>query len=213
MDSLDSSLANPPFSPTCVFCNRASLDGILWEGEHFFLLADHAPLVAGHLLIVPHAHYACYGTVPLGLEEELIAIKRRVARFFEQAYRVPVFFEHGVFHQTVFHAHLHAFPFGCVNFGVHALMGSDGKVVRSLADVAAWYVERGHYFYLEQPRNGDQPAEAAIFPPDETVYFRVLSMLRDHAQIQGGWQPVALRRAMAGAKVRQLIDAWRAFEH
>src|SRR5262249_32938266 len=86
----------------CAFCQRDTLTGVLAETEHFFLLADHAPLVEGHLLLVPREHYACYGALPTQLEAEFLALKGRVATFLGNVYRVPVFFEHGVFRQTVY---------------------------------------------------------------------------------------------------------------
>jgi diadenosine tetraphosphate (Ap4A) HIT family hydrolase len=184
----------------------------LAETEHFRVVADWAPLVAGHTLIMPRGHYACYGVVPPALEPELVALKRRVARFFRARYRPAVFFEHGVFRQTVFHAHLHAFPFGPVNLELVELARPDGRPVRGLADVRAWYAERGHYFYLEQPRAAGGPLEAAIFPPEEERYFRVLGTLRAQSEVNGGWALPPLRRMTGGPRIAALEEAWRAFE-
>src|SRR5215813_10304701 len=168
-------------SASCAFCHREALAGILAETDHFYLLADHAPLVEGHLLLIPRNHYACYGALPAQLEEEFLTLKRRVADFLGDAYRSPVFFEHGVFRQTVYHAHLHAIPFGPLNFGVHALAAADGRSVHTLGDVRSWYEERGPYFYIEQPPAHGDPAEAALFPPEERRYYVVLGMLRSSA--------------------------------
>ncbi len=201
----------PPPDPACPFCRRDALDGLLAETEHFFVLADHAPLVAGHLLLVPRAHYACYGALPAALEAELLALKRRAADFLIASYRAPLFFEHGVFRQTVYHAHLHAIPFGPVDFGVAALSGDHGRPVRSLADVRGWYTERGQYFYVEQPPQEDAPAEAAVFPPEMPTYFRVLGMLRDSAGRLEGWQPAPERLANGRTKVASLVARWRRF--
>ena len=66
---------------SCPFCQRETLPGILTETEHFYLLADHAPLVEGHLLVIPRGHYACYGALPTWLETEFVTLKRRVADF------------------------------------------------------------------------------------------------------------------------------------
>jgi len=193
----------------CAFCRREALTGMLAETEHFYLLADHAPLVEGHLLLVPRDHYACYGALPVRLDAEFLALKRRVTDFLGAAYRAPVFFEHGVFRQTVYHAHLHAIPFGVVNFGVHALATADGQPVRTLEDVRSWYAERGHYFYIEQPPGEDGPAEAAVFPPEESRYFSVLGMLRASAGRLEGWQPAPLRRATGQSKVHSLVKTWQ----
>ena len=201
----------PPPDPACPFCRRGALDGLLAETEHFFVLADHAPLVEGHLLLIPRAHYACYGALPAALEAELLALKRRAADFLIAAYRAPLFFEHGVFRQTVYHAHLHAIPFGPVSFGVAALADGRGRPVHALADVRGWYTERGEYFYVEQPPQGDTPAEAAVFPPEMPTYFRVLGMLRDSAGRLEGWQPAPERLANGQSKVASLVAHWRRF--
>ena len=95
----------------CAFCQRSDIAAnILKETTAFLVVADHAPLVEGHILIIPKSHYACYGEVPAELDAELLALKREVQEFFAQYYAPAVFWEHGVFRQTVFHAHLHCFP-------------------------------------------------------------------------------------------------------
>jgi diadenosine tetraphosphate (Ap4A) HIT family hydrolase len=203
---------NPRDHQGCAFCSPNLLDTILAETEHFRVVADFAPLVEGHILIMPREHFACYGAVPLAYESELIALKRRVARFFRARYRPAVFFEHGVFHQTVFHAHLHAFPFGPINLRLLELAQPDGRAIAGLADVHAWYQERGHYFYLEQPRATHAPLEAAIFPPEEERYFHVLHSIREQSGRAGGWRPAAVRRLQAAPHMAALEATWRAYE-
>jgi hypothetical protein len=150
--------------------------------------------------------------VPAALDDELLALKQRATAFLAAQYRVPIFFEHGVFRQTVYHAHLHAIPSGGVSFGVTSLAAAgDGRHVTSRADVRAWYAERGHDVYLEEPHVG-APSEAAVFPPDLQTYFRVLGMLRETAAHAEGWQPAPERLASGRPKVETLIARWRAFD-
>jgi hypothetical protein len=40
------------------------LTAVLTTTDHFRVVADHAPVVPGHTLIMPNAHFACYGAVP-----------------------------------------------------------------------------------------------------------------------------------------------------
>jgi diadenosine tetraphosphate (Ap4A) HIT family hydrolase len=202
--------ATPQPDATCPFCQRETLDIVLEETPHFFLLVDHAPLTEGHLLIVPQAHYACYGSVPAAHDAELLDLKRRVHDFLTARYGPIVFFEHGVFRQTVYHAHLHAIPIGAAHFGLPDLASPDGSLVRSRDDVRAWYAQRGHYFYLEQPTAGDHAALAALFPPEMDRYWQVLGMLREAAGRRGQWQPQPVRRALGGGKMRSVADSWRA---
>lgn len=196
----------------CVFCERERLAHVLAETEHFFLLADHAPLVDGHLLIIPREHYTCYGAVPEALEDEFLTLKARVAQFVASAYRAPAFFEHGVYRQTVPHAHLHALPLGALELNVQALAAREGRVARSLADVRAWYAERGNYFYIEHPGSEHTVQAAAIFPPVEARYWYVLAQVRVAAGRYTAFQPQAVRRLLSGDKVRTLADAWHAYD-
>ena len=171
---------------TCAFCARRRLSGVLDETEHFFLLADHAPLIEGHLLIIPRAHYACYGAVPEGLEQRAAGDQGARRRFLSAAYREPVFFEHGVFRQTVYHAHLHAMPFGSVPLNLAALSRMKlAGMRRPLQDVRDWYAEQGHYFYLECPAPEGKPM-AMLFPLTSTNIFRSLARC---APPPARWQP------------------------
>lgn len=150
----------------CAFCQPSSIHYVLKETPHFLLVADHAPLVEGHLLIIPKDHYTCYGDVPAALDEELFALKQEVQQFFAQAYAPPVFWEHGVFKQTVFHAHLHCFPWGRTGYRLEQAL--HGSVVTTQEDIRSWYREHGHYFYMED-------AEVALlFEPDMSRYLSVV---------------------------------------
>ncbi len=60
----------------CAFCKRTEIFHILKETPNFLLVADHAPLVEGHILIIPKQHYACFGDAPAKLDTELLTLKR-----------------------------------------------------------------------------------------------------------------------------------------
>jgi len=223
-----------PHALGCPFCERRDLELTLATTPHFYLLADHAPLIEGHLLIVPHGHYACYGAVPAEYTAEFVALKWRAARFLAATYRAPTFFEHGVYRQTVFHAHLHALPFGLTPLDLptqaHAV---DGRPARSLADVRRWYAERGHYFYLEEAtpadtlpttattatnQEGSPGADpqtiigaAALFPPDANAYGQALAPLWRSGGLLGSWRTPFERFEQRGPMLQRLGDAWRAF--
>jgi len=194
--------------PTCVFCRRDTLRDILYETEHFFLLADHAPIVEGHVLILPRTHFACFGAVPADLDSELLRLKAQVANFSRETYQAPIFFEHGVYHQTVFHAHLHAIPVDSFPDDVADLAAAKGAQVESQADIRAWYQTHGQYFYLEGLARDGNPAQATIFPPNEPLYRQVLGLLRTQSHSSGGWQPQPLRRLSSHPKIRAVASAW-----
>lgn len=202
----------------CAFCQHEALEVILTETPNFLVLADHAPLVAGHVLIVPREHLACYGALPVALEAEFLALKGRVAAFLRAAYAKATFFEHGVFHQTVFHAHLHAFPFGAVSLPFHVM--NEARPAHGLTDVRAWYAKHGHYFYLEPPcgradegtQSGESNDLAMLFPARESVYFPTLMALRQASTSAASWAPAPRRRLGGREKMERVAAAWREFE-
>jgi diadenosine tetraphosphate (Ap4A) HIT family hydrolase len=200
--------------PGCPFCAIGELEAPLTETASFFAVGDHAPLLGGHILLVPKAHYACYGALPAALDGEFLALKETIRRFLSEVYRAPTFFEHGVFRQTVYHAHLHAMPFGPVSMKLEEMAtASGGQPLRSQDDLRAWYAARGHYFTLEtpgDPENGAAP-QAAIFPPEMGVYGRALTTIRQLTNAREGWSPPQLRHAARGPKLRALTQAWRAW--
>lgn len=193
----------PSFREDCPFCVRQQLQHILTESRSFFLLSDHAPLIEGHMLLVPKRHYSCYGAVSLELEAEFLQIKALATEFLSQAYRPPVFFEHGVFRQTVYHAHLHCFPFGLLQLDLSVY---HPQPARGLADIQAWYQERGHYFYFEQ-----EAGVGALFAPEEMRYFSVLAALRQEANPSGPWRPAEERRLNGHSKIQSLVEKWQEF--
>jgi diadenosine tetraphosphate (Ap4A) HIT family hydrolase len=193
----------------CVFCRRDTLSNILHETEHFLLLADHAPVVNGHLLILPRAHFACFGAVPARLDAEFLDLKAQVSAFCRAVYQAPIFFEHGVYRQTVAHAHLHAIPIGSFPEEIVAISSVSGRLVTSQGDIRSWYETEGHYFYLERLAGEGRSPNATVFPPRGELYYRVLTLLRERTGGPGGWQPQPVRRLTSGEKIRALVNAWQ----
>jgi diadenosine tetraphosphate (Ap4A) HIT family hydrolase len=194
----------------CPFCQRSTIDSyILKETPHFRIITDYAPLVEGHLLIMPQEHYACYGTVPASLDTELHELKREVQTFFDRFYTSPaVFWEHGVFRQTVFHAHLHCFPFKGITYnltdGLHDL------VVSSQDDLRTWYASQGHYFYLEDSHH------ALLFSPDMDRYIHVIrTILGAGATAYHGkteWRTSQQRQEAGKAMLPLTAARWKQFQ-
>jgi len=202
------SVPAPAPDPDCEFCSPGKLAHILYETPHFRIAADHAPLVEGHLLIVSKAHYACYGDVPAALDDELFSLKKFIKQFFIRFYDPPVFWEHGIFRQTVFHAHLHCFPWGNIEYDVSR--GEHGQVVTSQDDVRRWYADRGQYFYLEDS------AIALLFPPELDRYLRIIKsvFLRGMALRGGKAQllPPEQRIAEGRPHIQAVTEKWQQFQ-
>lgn len=193
---------------TCEFCRPEQINYVLKETQHFLLAVDHAPLVEGHLLIIPKQHYACYGDVPARLDKELFALKDDVHMFLSHFYALPVYWEHGIFRQTVFHAHLHCFPWGKIGYNLEEKLHAD--IALSQDGIRDWYAQHGPYFYLEDA------SVALLFAPETDRYFRVVRNVF--------WREVAARgnahalrtpqqRFEAGPPLIQAVmEKWKLFQ-
>lgn len=195
-------------STGCEFCQRSNLAAyILKETPAFLIATDHAPLVEGHLLIITKQHYACYGAVPAELDAELFALKREVQQFLARYYAPVVFWEHGIFRQTVFHAHLHCFPFGTVDYDLS--QGLHDTAVHSQEDIRRWYASRGAYFYMESAQT------ALLFPPEMGRYWQVIkTIFAQAASLNGhaGPRSPQQRREEGVPLIEATIARWRLFQ-
>ena len=197
-------------STYCAFCQRSDFTAnILKETAAFLIVADHAPLVEGHLLIIPKHHYPCYGAVPAELDAELLALKHEVQRFFVQCYAPSVFWEHGVFRQTVFHAHLHCFPFGNKS-GYDLSEGLHNSVVHSQEDIRAWYASQGHYFYMEDT------SSALLFAAEMDRYIHIIRGVLWHGVAlrnrQTTWRSQQQRYEEGGPLINATKEKWHLFQ-
>ncbi len=195
--------------PNCAFCQRSSIaNQILKETPTFRIIADHAPLVPGHALIVPRNHYACYGAVPVTLDAELFALKHEMQRFFARYYEQPVFWEHGIFRQSVFHAHLHCFPFGETYYDpstrLHELQ------ISAQEDIRTWYITHGQYFYLEDSHN------TLLFTPSQDSYLHIIQNVLWPAALARNTQTARLpprqRQELGGPFIQALKEKWQLFQ-
>lgn len=192
----------------CTFCQRTEIAHVLKETPHFLLAADYAPLVEGHLLIIPKEHYACYGDVPSTLDEELFAIKDELRQFYTRVYAPVVFWEHGVFRQTVFHAHLHCFPWGNLEYTIDSKVHN--TVVTAQDDIRQWYHAQGHYFYLEDEQ------VALLFAPEMDRYMHIVQQVFQKGLASRG-VPVRMRtpqqrHAEGGPWIASTLAHWQAFQ-
>ena len=192
----------------CTFCKRTEISYILKETPNFLLAADHAPLVEGHILIVPKQHFACYGEVPAKLDAELFSLKHEVQRFFARYYAPTVFWEHGIFKQTVFHAHLHCFPWGISGYDLEENLHN--VIVSSQEEVRHWYALQGHYFYMEDSNR------ALLFAPEMDRYLGIVKNVFWRGIVSRGgkveWRSPQQRYEEGVPLIKAMIDKWRSFQ-
>lgn len=188
----------------CVFCEGESLTLLLEAFPHFLVVADRAPVIPGHTLVIVRDHLACYGDVPAEWEAELAMVQARVTAFLSECYGAVTWFENGVFHQTVYHAHLHALPMGPVAPSVARMAELGGQAVRSRDDVRAWYAERGQYTFLQEPDGA-----AALFAAEEPRYRQMLAALFHNTPDRPLWRGPQERFLFGAPHVRELQRRWR----
>lgn len=192
----------------CAFCERSDISYILKETPHFLIAADHAPLVEGHTLIIPKQHFACYGEVPAELDAELFALKREVQQFFTEFYAPTIFWEHGIFKQTVFHAHLHCFPWGISGYDLDEELHD--LIVSSQEDIREWYSSRGHYFYMEDADI------SLLFAPEMERYLGIVkNVFARGIASRGGrveWRSPQQRHAEGAPLIKAIADKWHLFQ-
>ncbi|GAC1364761.1 MAG: hypothetical protein NVSMB38_45860 [Ktedonobacteraceae bacterium] len=128
----------------------------------------------------------------------------------QQYYIPPIFWEHGVFHQTVFHAHLHCFPFGILGQKEHALCQQlCAEIVQDQDAIRSWYASQGHYFYLE-------PDKAFLFAPENDKYMRIIQGIFwpkvSALNNQKVWHSSFQRQKEGKARTEATCAKWRLFE-
>jgi diadenosine tetraphosphate (Ap4A) HIT family hydrolase len=96
----------------CIFCKEISLgvDGVVYETKNFYIKIGKAIICDGHCMIITKDHYACMGAIGEELVDEYVNLKDRLIDFVTKQFYKPFIVEHGVFMQSVYHAHIHFIP-------------------------------------------------------------------------------------------------------
>jgi len=116
---------------------------VLHQTDHFAVLIDLAPLVVGHLLIVPKEHRLSFGQVPLHQWEELLGLRGQVVDQIRHRYGEVMILEHGsssdlTFSACVSHAHWHVLPLLIDLLPTLEADGLSGSAVDSIHDLRAY---------------------------------------------------------------------------
>lgn len=97
----------------CPHCDPKSfaLKYPLYETNNFWIVCDVHPLTEGHVLIIPKKHLSCIGEYPTEILNDYVKLHEVFTNFVKDSYNYVSTFEHGKIGQTVFHSHVHIFPF------------------------------------------------------------------------------------------------------
>jgi diadenosine tetraphosphate (Ap4A) HIT family hydrolase len=159
---------NPIESGVCAFCDLqgiAQAGYVLHEGEDFYVITDYAPIAEAHLLLIPRDHYPHLAGIPASLHDEFESLKLLLGDFVRRHNGQLVYWENGVFGQTVPHAHLHVVSLS-LDQRLYQHAGPSFTGIHGLQELHL--ANGGHYFTLEQA------AEARFLPPDPELYVRII---------------------------------------
>ncbi|MBU2638594.1 MAG: HIT family protein [Nanoarchaeota archaeon] len=133
----------------CVFCNRQSLEKrLIAETRNFIFIAGKGQIVEGYSLIIPKKHARCYGELSPALLGKYLEFKEKIEAAMAQGYMKPMYFEHGIVGQTVYHAHMHCIPTD--KDILHRLDRFYFKKISSEADlpvITKEFVQGSYFFY------------------------------------------------------------------
>ena len=102
-------------SESCTFCKiirRETTSYIVFEDDVSLGLLDHRPLLRGHCLLVPKAHYETLGDLPAVLIASFFTAVQLLARAVEQGMEADGSFVaiNNRISQSVPHLHVHVVP-------------------------------------------------------------------------------------------------------
>lgn len=124
---------------------------IIYETTNFLVAPDIAPLIEGHLLLFPKAHYISVGNLIAEHFSEFTDVKNYILHLFLNRYSRPVFFEHGAAKtqkagNSIDHAHLHCLP---ADIDLVSNQNVPWIAINSLLDLTKFYENNIPYIYFE----------------------------------------------------------------
>ncbi|MEU5552847.1 HIT domain-containing protein [Micromonospora sp. NPDC047793] len=169
---------------------------VLKIGTYFSTLADTAPIVEGHLLIVSNPHIPSFAATAPPMRTELWEMKKRMVTWLAEVYQRPTLLEHGAASfarnagSCVDHAHLHLVP---AQLDLLPQLAADyPNLNRFDSHAAALDAMRGHpYLYFEDVDGRCFATVAARCP---TQYLRRLSTEAARNPDRWNWRD-CIRRA------------------
>ena len=202
-------IAGKPWVPfRSLYSPQEAESEVLLESENFVVIADVAPIVEGHLLIIPKVHsFALACLEPLFLEE-LASLQDRVVAAQTREYTRPILFEHGAGTTVgssaacIDHAHLHVTP---VQHDPSAeFRGSFAfKPVAHLSDLRPEGT-RSAYLYYED-RDGRRWGTETTSVPRQ-FFRRVLCATQD---VPVPWDWRSFLSPLAISRTRELVSSAR----
>jgi len=143
----------------CIFCNYDSIkEDILLKSDNFFVKVGVGILAPGHVMIIPKEHISCLGELPKQLTKEFISLKDDVFSKIKSNFSEPIVYEHGMYSQSINHAHLHFVPSKNKFYKLENLIENIFKDLKSVQisdifEIRDIFEREGSYIYLEENNN------------------------------------------------------------
>ena len=140
----------------CLFCQRHKINlDILLESKNFFVKVGVAVLAPGHVMLLPKIHIDCFAQLPKQLSKEFISLKYKLFNKVKSAFNEPIVYEHGVYGQSIKHAHLHFLPsrnnyYNLKNIKENIFKSLKSTRIDDMFQIIDVFKNEGSYFYLEQ---------------------------------------------------------------
>jgi len=140
----------------CLFCDFDKIkEDILWNSENFYVKVGIGILAPGHVMLLPKMHMACFAQLPKQLSNEFISVKDKLFNKIKYAFNEPIIYEHGVYGQSIKHAHLHFLPsrnnyYNFKNIKENIFKSLKSARIDNMFQIADVFKKEGSYFYLEQ---------------------------------------------------------------
>ena len=130
-----------------------------FEDEHFSISPDLAPLVIGHLLIIPKRHFASFGEIN---ENDIINKMKSISQKLLGSNDL-LYFEHGAVIEgegggSVDHAHLHVMP-RPIDFNISSI---------------DYYIKSSGYVKSEKIRASHSVSQSMFFSKQPYIFYELL---------------------------------------
>ncbi len=145
----------------CIFCNNIEYESLIKETNNFFVYIGKGLITAGHVLLIPKKHYRALAELTEEEFNEFNNLKKEMHNAIDKNFATPFYLEHGVFGQSVKHAHMHAIPssgegYSNINIINELVLPAIQKLkmpyvkMNDFSDLQKIYKEDGQYLYFEQ---------------------------------------------------------------
>ncbi|MET8864385.1 HIT family protein [Nonomuraea sp. NPDC004580] len=181
---------------------------VICENGSFLVVLDTAPLVEGHLLIIPDRHITALASLPEIERDELYAAKREAELRMREAYGRFTYFEHGAESRgrhagaCIDHAHLHLLP-GDIDLLPHVARDyPEIQAFTGYGDALDGLAGRAYVMFGREPG----PVHGAHAPVCATQYLRRLVARETEREAVWNWRD-AVRWADTLAVRERLLSA------